>query len=195
MVNGVSESHPRPSGTPRYWPTGTQVLWRSGDGPLAVVAPNVGAEGVSIPQFAEPMTVVCDDADALVAWLPTGTPVRRVGRADGRGKRDDMSTLFTARTRLGRLAGRCSGSRRQPLARMRTSSRSPYRKVVAMPPRRRRLRGTQRRPRRSSRIGAIPSATGGRTGDRTLSGHFRDSRNRASRGSSTIRSAIVRRLC
>ena len=42
------------------------------------------------------MTVVRDDADGLVAWLPTGTPVLRVGRADGRGKRDDPSTLFTA---------------------------------------------------------------------------------------------------
>jgi hypothetical protein len=63
-----------------------------------VVAPAVGAGGVSIPQFAEPVTVVRDDADALVAWLPTGTPVRRVRRADGRGKRDDPTTLFTADT-------------------------------------------------------------------------------------------------
>jgi predicted RNA-binding protein associated with RNAse of E/G family len=39
---------------------------------------------------------VRDDADALVAWLAAGTPVRRAARADGLGKRDDKSTLFTA---------------------------------------------------------------------------------------------------
>jgi hypothetical protein len=44
------------------------------------------------------VTVVRDDADGLVAWLPSGTPVLRVGRADGRGKRDDRITLFTAET-------------------------------------------------------------------------------------------------
>ncbi|MGH3447073.1 MAG: DUF402 domain-containing protein [Nocardioidaceae bacterium] len=42
------------------------------------------------------MTVVHDDANALVAWLATGTPVLRAARADGLGKRDDTSTLFTA---------------------------------------------------------------------------------------------------
>jgi predicted RNA-binding protein associated with RNAse of E/G family len=51
-----------------------------------------------VPHFAEPVTVVRDDADALVAWLAVGTPVLRVARADGLGKRDDKSTLFTAAT-------------------------------------------------------------------------------------------------
>lgn len=52
----------------------------------------------SEPYFAEPMTVVRDDAGALVAWLAAGTPVLRAVRADGRGKRDDKRTLFTAET-------------------------------------------------------------------------------------------------
>jgi hypothetical protein len=86
----------RPSGSPPYWPTGTQILWRSGDGPLATGSPIADPGGTPRPRFAEPVTVVRDDADGLVAWLPTGTPVLRVGRADGRGKRDDPSTLFTA---------------------------------------------------------------------------------------------------
>ncbi|MBA3410536.1 MAG: hypothetical protein H0U15_06785 [Geodermatophilaceae bacterium] len=47
----------------------------------------------SVPHFAQPVTVVRDDADALVVWQPTGAPVLR---ADGLGKRDDTSTLFTA---------------------------------------------------------------------------------------------------
>lgn len=51
---------------------------------------------ISAPHFAQPMTVVRDDSDGLVAWLPTGTPVLRAARADGRGKRDDLDTLFTA---------------------------------------------------------------------------------------------------
>ena len=49
----------------------------------------------SAPHFAQPVTVVRDDADALVVWLPTGTPVLRAARADGLGKRDDPSTMFT----------------------------------------------------------------------------------------------------
>lgn len=73
-------------------------MWWSGAGPLAtgsVISENGKA---SEPYFAEPMTVVRDDADALVAWLSVGTPVLRAVRADGRGKRDDKSTLFTAET-------------------------------------------------------------------------------------------------
>ena len=83
----------RPSGSAPYWLPGTQVMWREGDGPLgtgaAVVDPRV-------PHFAQPVTVVHDDADSFVAWLPCTTPVLRAARADGRGKRDDPGTMFTA---------------------------------------------------------------------------------------------------
>jgi len=94
----LRQPHRRPSGSPPYWPTGTQIMWWSGAGPLATGS--VIAEGGmrSEPQFAEPMTVVRDDADVLVAWLAAGTSVLRAVRADGRGKRDDKSTLFTAET-------------------------------------------------------------------------------------------------
>jgi hypothetical protein len=72
---------------------GTQIMWREGDGPLGTGATVTNS---SVPHFAQPVTVVRDDADGLVAWLPCGTPVLRAARADGRGKRDDPSTLFTA---------------------------------------------------------------------------------------------------
>jgi uncharacterized protein len=52
----------------------------------------------AVPHFAEPVTVVLDDADALVAWLAAGTPVLRPARTDGLGMRDDKSTMFTAET-------------------------------------------------------------------------------------------------
>ncbi|MEJ7755964.1 MAG: DUF402 domain-containing protein [Nocardioidaceae bacterium] len=94
----MSENHRRPSGTPPFWPTGTQVMWWSGDGPLAAGAAVTNDSRASVPHFAEPVTVVRDDADALVAWLAVGTPVLRAARADGLGKRDDKSTLFTAET-------------------------------------------------------------------------------------------------
>ncbi len=68
-------------------------MWREGSGPLGTGAPILDT---SAPHFAQPVTVVRDDASGLVAWLPTGTPVLRVARADGLGKRDDPSTLFTA---------------------------------------------------------------------------------------------------
>lgn len=67
-------------------------MWREGDGPLgtgAIVA------DTSVPHFAQPVTVVRDDADGLVVWLRCGTPVLRAARADGRGKRDDPGTMFT----------------------------------------------------------------------------------------------------
>ena len=74
-------------------------MWWSGAGPLAT-GPAITEDG-SIsgePHFAEPLTVVRDDADALVAWLAVGTPVLRAAQADGRVKRDDRSTRFTAET-------------------------------------------------------------------------------------------------
>lgn len=68
-------------------------MWREGDGP-----PGTGATVVdtSVPHFAQPVTVVRDDARGLVSWLAVGTPVLRAARADGLGKRDDAGTLFTA---------------------------------------------------------------------------------------------------
>lgn len=66
--------------------------WREGDGPLGTGATVVDT---SAPHFAQPVTVVRDDAGALVVWLSVGTPVLRAARADGLGKRDDPSTMFT----------------------------------------------------------------------------------------------------
>jgi predicted RNA-binding protein associated with RNAse of E/G family len=57
-------------------------MWRWGD--------------VTGPHFAEPVTVVRDDADGLVVWLAAGTPVLRKARADGLGIREDKATMFTA---------------------------------------------------------------------------------------------------
>ena len=94
----VSGSYRRPSGNPPYWPTGTQIMWWSGDGPLGTGAVITKDGDAPVPHFAEPVTVVRDNADALVAWLAAGTPVLRVARADGLRKRDDKSTLFTAET-------------------------------------------------------------------------------------------------
>ena len=88
----------RLSGTPPYWPAGTQIMWRYGDGPLGTGSALTRDGNVSVPHFAEPVTVVRDDAHALVAWLATGTPVQRAARADGLGKRSDKNTLFTADT-------------------------------------------------------------------------------------------------
>lgn len=76
-----------------FWPTGTQIMWREGSGPLGT-GPLV--HDPSVPHFAAPVTVVRDDPTGLVVWLPIGTPVLRAARADGRGKRDDPDTLFTA---------------------------------------------------------------------------------------------------
>jgi hypothetical protein len=84
----------RPSGSPPYWKTGTQILWRSGDGHLATAPP--AADSFKAPQFAEPVTVVRDDRDGLVAWLAAGTPIRQVARVDGLDKRADKGSLFTA---------------------------------------------------------------------------------------------------
>ncbi len=89
----VSEYARRSSGTAPYWRPGTQVMWREGSGPLGTGEPVLDT---SLPHFAVPVTVVRDDAEALVVWLRTGTPVLRAARADGLDKRADRRTLFTA---------------------------------------------------------------------------------------------------
>lgn len=94
----MSVSRRGPSGNPPYWPAGTQIMWRYGDGPLGAGDAIAQDGNTSVPHFAEPVIVVHDDADGLVAWLAAGTPVLRAARADGLGKRDDKDTLFTADT-------------------------------------------------------------------------------------------------
>ena len=89
-----TQARRRPSGSPPYWSTGAQIMWREGDGPLGTGATVVDP---SVPHFAQPVTVVHDDRDVLVVWLQAGTPVLRAARADGLGKRDDPDTTFTAR--------------------------------------------------------------------------------------------------
>ena len=94
----MSVNRRRLSGDPPYWRTGTQIMWRYGDGPLAAGAAIIRDGDTFVPHFAEPVTVVRDDADSLIAWLAAGTPVLQAARADGLGKREDESTLFTADT-------------------------------------------------------------------------------------------------
>lgn len=89
----MGDSSRRSSGTPPYWRPGTQVTWREGSGPLGTGEPILDT---SLPHFASPVTVVRDDAEYLVVWLRAGTPVLRATRADGREKRADPGTLFTA---------------------------------------------------------------------------------------------------
>jgi hypothetical protein len=67
-----------------YWSRGTQIMWRYGEPGL---------------DFAAPMIVVQDDEHALVAWLPEGTPVLRLVRADGRDLRADPSDGFLVERR------------------------------------------------------------------------------------------------
>jgi hypothetical protein len=64
----------RPSGAPPYWATGTHVLWRY----RRIVPGYVG------PETTRPVTVVQDDASALVAWLAPGTQMLRPVLPDGR---------------------------------------------------------------------------------------------------------------
>lgn len=52
-------------------------MWREGSGPLGTGAP---VQDLSRPHFAPPVTVVRDDPDALVVWLPVGTTVLRAVR-------------------------------------------------------------------------------------------------------------------
>lgn len=65
-----------------HWQPGTEITWYFG--------PPGGL------MWEEPVRVIRDDARGLVAWLPMGTPVRHVARADGRPLRADPATLFTA---------------------------------------------------------------------------------------------------
>jgi hypothetical protein len=67
-----------------FWSPGTEIMWRYGEPGL---------------DFAAPMRVVSDDECALVAWLPMGTPVLKLVRADGRDLRAERSDAFTASRR------------------------------------------------------------------------------------------------
>lgn len=64
-----------------FWPAGTVIRWCYG-GP--------GAD------FVTPVRVLSDGPEALVAWLPAGTPVLRMVRADGRELRAERAGAFTA---------------------------------------------------------------------------------------------------
>lgn len=72
----------RPSGTPPFWRRGEHITWA------------YGLPGR--PSWVYPMTVVQDDADALVTWLTVGTLGRVQIRADGRELRADRTDVFTA---------------------------------------------------------------------------------------------------
>ncbi|MGZ4601715.1 MAG: DUF402 domain-containing protein [Oryzihumus sp.] len=78
---------PRPSGGPPYFSRGQQIRWH--------YRPPGWAPGDA--QFVFPVTVVRDDADALVAWLPVGTPYL-ASRLEGGGdlRSGDVRTAFTA---------------------------------------------------------------------------------------------------
>ena len=78
------DSTTRLSGTPPFFSTGQQIVWRYGD--------------IAEPHFALTLTVVRDDADGLVAWLKKGTPALVVERADGLAIRDPgaRASMFTA---------------------------------------------------------------------------------------------------
>ncbi|HET6625610.1 MAG TPA: DUF402 domain-containing protein [Nocardioidaceae bacterium] len=76
----------RPSGAPPYWAPGTPIWWRyHRPGWLP-----------GEPETVHPMTVVRDDADALVAWIAPGTPVLLPVMPDGRSLREGgIETMFT----------------------------------------------------------------------------------------------------
>ena len=83
----MPEQPPRPSGGPPYWAPGTRIWWR--------YRRETWTPGE--PETINPMTVVRDDADGLVAWLAEGTPVANAVLADGRAIRQaDPGTMFTA---------------------------------------------------------------------------------------------------
>ncbi len=65
----------------RLWTPGTQILWQ-------YKSPR------GLP-YIDPMTVVRDDADGLVAWLPAGTEILQNRRADGRDMRAVKAETFT----------------------------------------------------------------------------------------------------
>lgn len=57
-----------------------------------------------MPETAFPMRVVRDDERGLVSWLAPDTVGLVPERTDGRGRRDDKATMFTAARRQGRGA-------------------------------------------------------------------------------------------
>jgi hypothetical protein len=64
-----------------FWAPGTQILWQ-------YKSPR------GMP-WIDPMTVVRDDDDGLVAWLAAGTETLQARRSDGRDLRSDKSELFS----------------------------------------------------------------------------------------------------
>src|SRR5579863_545274 len=64
-----------------FWAPGTQILWQ-------YKSPN------GLP-WIDPMTVVQDDSNGLVAWLAAGTETLQAQRPDGSDLRADKSKLFT----------------------------------------------------------------------------------------------------
>lgn len=98
MVKAHERGPPPPVGRPAVLAARYSVVWRYGDGPLAAGAAISRDGDPAVPHHAEPVTVVRDDADSLIAWLAAGRVVLQAARADGLGKREDKSTLFTADT-------------------------------------------------------------------------------------------------
>jgi len=77
----------RPAGTEPFWLLGEHIWW---------VYRNPAWQPGG-PQTVHPMTVVHDDADALVAWLAGETPVLVPRLADGGSLREGPArTMFTA---------------------------------------------------------------------------------------------------
>lgn len=64
----------------KFWAAGTQILWQ-------YKSPR------GMP-WIDPMTVVRDDEDGLVAWLAAGTETLQARRPDGRDLRADRDQLF-----------------------------------------------------------------------------------------------------
>lgn len=83
----MRRSATRPSGPAPYWRPGTQIWWR-------YRRPGWRA---GEPETVHPVTVVRDDAEALVAWIAPGTPVAFPVLPDGRNPRQgDPRTAFIA---------------------------------------------------------------------------------------------------
>lgn len=78
-----------------HWSPGTQILWCYGDESRYRDDPRQ-CDDVAV----DPMTVVRDDENELVAWMPAGTPRLAQVRVDGRSIRADEADLFTAPRKL-----------------------------------------------------------------------------------------------